>query len=287
MKIAVTCPGCLTRFEVSDKFAGKKGPCPKCKKEIQVPELTEQVVIHAPETTGPKDAKGSPVLKPLRRIETKFSWPVAAAVVGISILLLGAALAIRFSVAEPPTALLAIGALVLGPVLAWGGYFFLRESELEGYSGKELLIRSAACGVIYAITWGLYWLIPSYLLDAGSLAEVTLLMASIMLVVMVVIGAITSVMSLELESFTGVMHYLLYLIVTMVLAVVSGLAIAEPLAKPGQGKAGPGGSGKKAVQVAPKAATPAPAAASSGPAAPSSAPNAPATPPPAAQTPAK
>ena len=35
MAIDVTCPSCHTRFQVSDKFAGKSGPCPKCKNTIR------------------------------------------------------------------------------------------------------------------------------------------------------------------------------------------------------------------------------------------------------------
>ena len=49
MPINVTCPGCLKRFSVADKFAGKKGPCPKCKKIITIPKKEDEVVIHAPE----------------------------------------------------------------------------------------------------------------------------------------------------------------------------------------------------------------------------------------------
>jgi hypothetical protein len=266
MKIAVTCPGCLKRFEVSEKFAGKKGPCPECKKEITVPLLSEQVVVHAPEVSGPKDAKGTPILKPIRRIDTKFSWPVAALVGGVGLLLLVTAIGIRFSFAEPPTVLLALTSIALGPLLSYGGYFFLHESELEGYKGKELWIRSAACGGVYALTWGIYWLIPKYLLDTVSMAESSLILASMLLIAMVIIGSVAAVLSLELETLTGVMHYMLYLTVTMVLAIIAGTAIAEPLAKPGQGGT-VGGNKKRAVQVTPStpAATPSnkPAAANS------------------------
>ena len=45
MPIQVTCPKCFTRFSVSEKFAGKKGPCPKCKSEITVPDVGEEVVV--------------------------------------------------------------------------------------------------------------------------------------------------------------------------------------------------------------------------------------------------
>jgi hypothetical protein len=260
MKIAVTCPGCLSRFEVSEKFAGKKGPCPKCKKEITVPALSEQVVIHAPETEGPKDAKGTPVLKPIQRVDVKFSWPIAALIGGVGLILLVTAIGIRFTFPEPPTALLALTALGLGPLLAYGGYFFLHESELEGYSGKEAWVRSAACGGVYAFTWAIYWLIPQYLLENITMAENSLITASCLLLVMIIIGSITAVLAFELENFAGVMHYMLYLAVTMVLTIVAGTAIAQPLAKEGQATSATGGNKKRAVQVAPSTSTPAPAA---------------------------
>ena len=61
MAIDVTCIKCHTRFQVSEKFAGKSGPCPKCKNTIKIPELKDQVVIHAPEVSGTKTATGQPV----------------------------------------------------------------------------------------------------------------------------------------------------------------------------------------------------------------------------------
>ena len=79
MPIQVTCPGCLKRFTVNDKFAGKSGPCPSCRKVIKIPDKSEEVVIHAPEQSGPKDSTGKSVLKPLRRKEVKLSMPVMLA----------------------------------------------------------------------------------------------------------------------------------------------------------------------------------------------------------------
>ena len=72
MAIDVTCAACKTRFQVSDKFAGKQGPCPKCKAIITVPSKKDEVVIHVPES-GPKDSKGVLVLKPLTRKETRLT----------------------------------------------------------------------------------------------------------------------------------------------------------------------------------------------------------------------
>ncbi|MBP5621296.1 MAG: hypothetical protein J6X44_04705, partial [Thermoguttaceae bacterium] len=48
MAIRVICPGCMTSFEVDDRFAGKKGPCPKCGHIIEIPK--EKLIIHAPDS---------------------------------------------------------------------------------------------------------------------------------------------------------------------------------------------------------------------------------------------
>ena len=59
MAIQVTCSGCHARFKVSDKYAGRKGPCPKCKAEITVPDADEEVVIKShDEFGGARDAGG-------------------------------------------------------------------------------------------------------------------------------------------------------------------------------------------------------------------------------------
>ena len=84
MPISVVCPSCKARFSVSEKFAGKKGPCPKCKTVITVPEaVAEEVKIHEPEqfASGGKDSKGRAVLKPILREETKLQPTVAAGIV--------------------------------------------------------------------------------------------------------------------------------------------------------------------------------------------------------------
>ena len=52
---------------------------------------------------------------------------------------------------------LAVGAVLLGPPLAYAGYSFLRDDELGVYEGKDVLLRSLACGLVYALLWGVYW----------------------------------------------------------------------------------------------------------------------------------
>jgi len=115
MPIPVVCPGCKKSFNVSDKFAGKQGPCPQCKTIIKVPAKAEQVVVHAPEGFGPKDTKGRAVLKPIARKETKVSPRLTAIVAGAIVTVLVATWMFRSPTGDVPTLLLVFGALILAP----------------------------------------------------------------------------------------------------------------------------------------------------------------------------
>ena len=236
MSIQVTCPGCLKRFQVNDKFAGKTGPCPSCSKPIKIPAKSDEVVIHAPEGAGPKDSKGRPVFKPIRREEVKLSLPVILGASMMTILCLLIALIVRFTNDEPPTPLLVLGTIFLAPPLVFAGYWFLRDDELEGYTGRELWIRTAACSVVFMITWGVYAMLPMYLFEYQSLAEITGLELALLIPVMIAIGTAASVLAMELEVGQAALHYLLYLSITLILAVIMGTALALPLA---EGKARP------------------------------------------------
>ncbi len=141
MPIDITCTGCRTRFSVSDKFAGKKGPCPKCKTVIQIPEKSDEVVVHAPEEFGPKNASGVGVLKPIARREVK-TTPLMWVGIGSGIVLvLVGALLLRGMESVPPF-LIGLMAFLLGPPLVLAGYSFLQDDVLEAYRGKSLWIRS-------------------------------------------------------------------------------------------------------------------------------------------------
>src|SRR5688572_29605238 len=97
MPIQVTCPGCKAQFNVSEKFAGKNGPCPKCKAPIVIPAAAPvaattsggksvpgappplkaaDVKIHAPEEAlkSEKSKTGRPTLKPIFHNDMRLSW---------------------------------------------------------------------------------------------------------------------------------------------------------------------------------------------------------------------
>jgi hypothetical protein len=221
MPITVVCPGCRKSFKVSDKFAGKKGPCPKCKTVIEVPDKVDEVVIHEPENFGPTDSKGRAVLKPIARTEAKFS-PLLTAVIIVAILAaVSVAWMFRSPEGEAPTILLLVGAVLLAPPLAWGGYAFLRDDELEPYRGTAMLIRTGICALVYALLWGLVALVKLYVFEGDDLEVVHMVFIA---PAMVVIGAFTAFATLELEFGMGAIHYAFYLAATVILRLIMGLS---------------------------------------------------------------
>ncbi len=228
MAISVVCPGCKKRFSVSDKFAGQKGPCPSCKSVIQIPAKGEEVVIHAPEAAGPKDSKGTAVVKPILRAETRFNPSIAGAIVVTIVVLFVTAWVIGSSYkpasknAPHPVSIYwkALAALALGPPLAFSAYSFLRNDEFEPYRGRELWIRVTACGAVYAILWGVFGFLPQWLGMKNGF-EVFHLMYVVP--PLVAAGAFAAYVSFELEMMMCVLHFGLYLIVTVLLRVTAGM----------------------------------------------------------------
>jgi drug/metabolite transporter (DMT)-like permease len=225
MAIDVLCTKCKTRFQVSEKFAGKSGPCPKCKATIKIPEAKEQVVIHAPETTGTKTATGQPIFTPIKRTEVKLGVPQIALIVGSVLVVLIAAVILRGQPMAMKQLAAIIGAVLLGPPLAFAAYTFLRDDELEPYRGTEVILRSLACGLAFAAIWGAYWLIFAYWYDFKPLpvGQPNWPLMGVVIGAMVAIGALTSQASFELEVTTGALHYGTYLAATILLRLLMGM----------------------------------------------------------------
>jgi len=223
MAIQVVCPGCKKRFNVSDKFAGKKGPCPKCKAEITIPASSDEVKIHGPETFGPKDKAGRAALKPIFREESKFS-PLAAGITGAP-LLLALILAIVFGAGDddPGIVVLALGSLLIAPSLAYAGYVVFRSGDLEPYRGKELWIRVGICSILFAGTWGILALVNKLGMDGSGFSMPVMM---ILLAGMIAIGGGISYGCFDMEYLTGAMHYGFYLVVSILLRwIVLGNAL--------------------------------------------------------------
>jgi hypothetical protein len=187
------------------------------------------VVIHAPKEDGPTDSKGKSVIKPIRREEVKVKLPVLIAAAVGSLAVLGGAIGLGISKSQPPGLLLAPSAFLLALPLVMLGYWFLRDDELQGYLGRELWIRSAICALVFAIGWGLYYVIPGFVSDHKSVAETSVIEMGLMTVLMIGLGTAAAVLALELEIGQGLMLYMLYFVVTFVLAWISGAPLGELL----------------------------------------------------------
>ena len=226
MPIQVTCPGCHTRFSVGDQHAGKSGACPKCKGPIKIPEAEDEVVIHAPELeAGAKDSKGRSVLKPLKRKEAKVTANVLAIVIGLIVLSIAVAWLIgKSDLGDSRIWALAGGAIALGPLVSYAGYSFLRDDELGVYQGTDVLIRSVACGLVYALLWGVYMFIATQLFgDEGFEAGLSVVQIGGLCAFLLAVGSFAAFVSFDLEPSSGFFHYALYVLVTVGLRFVMGL----------------------------------------------------------------
>lgn len=226
MAIQVTCPGCFKRFSVGEQHAGKQGKCPACKHDIKIPKLEDQVVIHEAPPEGPVDSKGRSILKTARRKDAKFQPLIAAATGGVGLVALLVAFLLRGKVDDYSVTtftILGLAAAVIAPFIVRGGYMFLRDDELEPYRGFPLLVRSIACGLVFAASWFLY----GYLLTRTTTPEEVRAGLEIWqfwpIIIMFMVGLGAGIVTLDLEPANAIMLFALYFLVTATLRVVMGL----------------------------------------------------------------
>jgi len=219
MAIQVLCAGCGSRFSVSDQFAGKTGPCPKCKKPITIPERAVQAVtIHEPERVAAAGPTGHSSTIPFRRIEKPIPAITWAAIGGGFLLTLLAAwlTGFLFRPGTPPDRLLLAAAFALAVPCVLLGYAAVRERELEPYRGRSLWVRSLICAVVYAGLWGVKGVLP---------AEATAEMWQWIYLgpLFVVPGALAALATLDLDWGVAVGHFSFYVLFTSFLRWLAGL----------------------------------------------------------------
>jgi hypothetical protein len=225
MPINVTCPGCLKRFSVAEKFAGQTGPCPNCKQKITIPKLEDQVVIHAPihSEAGAVGAGGRHVLKTYKWKDTKFQPLLFTAVAGFVLVALLIALVLRSS-GNVSDWIKAAAAVILGPPLAWAGYTFLRDPEFEGYRGANLLLRSIACGLVFALLWGIFVFLGGQFFGADALSKGLEIWQMVVLVVPVfAAGTLAAYAAFDLDPGSAFFNCAMFFAVTVILRLVAGL----------------------------------------------------------------
>lgn len=218
MPIVVVCRSCHQRFKVSEKFAGRKGPCPKCKEPIEIPKVDEQVEIHTPEHSegGARGKSGQLVLEPIARQETRLSVWIVAGVAVAALLVLITAWLLKGSQESVKRTAAAIGLLLVTPPLVLAGYTFLRNDELEPYKGAALWIRVGICSAVYIGCWVIYSFVPGEWTDEfykwmflGPAFSVA--------------GATAAFACFDLDFASGFFHFAFYVGVTLLLGMMMGM----------------------------------------------------------------
>lgn len=223
MPIRVTCGNCHTRFDVSEKFAGKEGPCPKCKKVIRIPTEEEQVVVHEVEHSGPKDSTGQSVLKPIARSETDLSGVQITLIVCTILAFLAGAVVLRFMFPDKvhfPIYMLAIGAAIMSIPIAYVGYAFLRNQEAAPFHNNELWKRLGICAAVYSLLWFIMPLMGYAFPGSGNN------LGSIFGIVgMIGIGGAIGMFTLDFDYLFGILHYGMYLGLCLLARIIIGLQV--------------------------------------------------------------
>jgi hypothetical protein len=219
MAINVVCSGCLKRFQVSDRFAGAKGPCPNCNTVINIPKAT--VKIHGADEfeRGGKTATGKLILKPISRLEMNFD-PIYAGFCTLGILVVYVLTWILGSVITSVGVrdfLGGIGVFFLAFPLSLFGYQVLRDREqLFMLTGFDLYKKTAVCAVVYAVLWILFEIFIWQL--NANLIFVWIYFAAFAFMAMLITHAV-----LDINVDSALLHYLIFFVAVLILRGTLGL----------------------------------------------------------------
>jgi hypothetical protein len=217
MAIIVVCRSCLKSFQVSEKFAGKSGPCPNCKAVIKVPTLAEQVKIQDP-TVGKGKSGFHAEFKPVGWKSAKIepitaTFMVAASLVTLFLTWIGGKVGVFHH-----TYVLVIGLWLVSLPLVVAAYRILHNDDLEPYRGKSLYLRSAICATVYVLLWGIF-----SLLSARGIITGDVWIWMFVIPPFFAIGGLAALAALDLEYGDAVLHFGFYVLVTLILRWAAGM----------------------------------------------------------------
>ena len=158
MSLHVICPGCLKRFQVGERFAGKQGPCPSCGTIITIPK--ESVKMHDDDnTTSAKEKKRKDSLRPIAHLNLEFD-PVrakyyASGVFGVLLLTFLVGCLPMYAFLRSFLGLLVL-CLVAFPLVLFGYQTLRDREEMFALTGKELYRRAGIVSAGYVILWCIF-----------------------------------------------------------------------------------------------------------------------------------
>ena len=221
MAIDVICTGCHKRFQVSEQFAGRKGPCPACKTIIEIPKLEDVVVVHEREQTK----TGAPAkLDSIRRQRTTVSKleliiSGATLVVGLAL-----AFAARFSISETvtqPSGLInLIAGLSLGVATSCLSYVILRNQDAEIINDKSTLFKGIGVGLLYGGVWRLQHLI----IDNVLMMDGTVILPAVIILALATVAIVSfaPMAAFEFEYSQGFISVCLFVAMLAIYSLIAG-----------------------------------------------------------------
>ncbi len=221
MAIDVICPGCHKRFQVSDQFAGKKGPCPACKTMIEIPKLEDVVVIHERERT----ASGVPAkLDSIRRKSTTAGKAELVLATGTLIggLVLTMVGRIQLAEVDPNPAFLIklLAGGLLGISSSVLGHIVLRGQDDGSVYDRKTILVSSAVGLAYTVAWRLQVLISDVVLVQDG--NIILPGVVILAIAFTVISTFLPMFVFEFEFQEGLIHVALFICSLTVYSLILG-----------------------------------------------------------------
>ncbi len=213
MAINVVCPGCLKRFQVSDRFAGRQGPCPNCNTVINIPKA--QVKIHGADEfeRGGKTATGKLILKPLERLNMDFN-PTKAGLMALGVFVVWCVAALLGYMSLSPGTLDwigGIGVFLVAFPLSLFGYQVMRDHEsIFVMTGVDLYRQVGICALIYAVLWIVFECVAWYM--RADEVFIWLYFAAFAFLSMLAAHAV-----LDINFGNAVMHYLVFFVAILIL----------------------------------------------------------------------
>lgn len=216
MAIRVICPGCMKTFEVDDRFAGQKGPCPNCGHIIEIPK--EQLIIHAPDdiTDGKKTRKNLAGHDARPILQERFTFTGKQVVLGVvgavAMFLISYGVGLIHNGWVSLIAGLAL-ALVAGYPIANVGYMVLRDpNDLDKTMFEypyERHMHALYTALVFAGSWAVFEGFVHYLGSSG-------LFACLYLVPIALIGSFGAVIFFDMNFGSALLMYLVFLFAAVI-----------------------------------------------------------------------
>jgi len=123
------------------------------------------------------------------------------------------------------------GKVIWYTALAGGSYRDLARAfetkyavPVEAYRGTSLIIRSLACGLVYALLWGVFWFLGDRFFGPDAMKKGLQVFQMIVLIIPVfAAGTLAAFASFDLDPGSAFFHCALYFAVTVLLRLVAHL----------------------------------------------------------------